>query len=860
MLRLFYQDLNQRIECLEQLSDYDSMLKEIRAIKGAAKINKIGSIVETLEDLEEKEKESFLKDLPLVIAELKKFTPQDAASKSQEDSSDRKKGRREQQGDLGMYELFQYEVESQSHLLIDELLALESDQQYQAHAEPMMRAAHSIKGAARVVGLDEVISFSHAMEDCFELMKSGKLTISSEYIDLLLKGVDLLMSLANQEDQNLEAWMSCHRDGLTKLTEVYQKIEEGTEDRDAIESVKKTIEKEVKDPPPAATPYTAPVKPVNKRAPESPASPVNKHDEQFLRVSSKRLNRLMGLAGEAVIESHWLHPFEEDLIQLKQSHQEISRHVQLFRDACKELDLSERAQYFLAHIQKLSQDNRYEIESRISELEMFIRRHSSLSERLYGEVIDIRMRPLADGLKGFPRLVRDIARELGKKARLEIIGKSTPVDRDILEKLETPLNHLIRNAIDHGIEKPEERVKKGKSPEGVIRLEASHRAGMLLIKISDDGQGVDLAVMREKVNNEGLVSPDMIKNLSDHELLDFLFLPGFTTASKLTEISGRGVGLNAVQTMLQEVGGIVRTTTEKDRHLTFNIQLPLTLSVIRSLLVEIAGEPYAFPLARIDRALHIKHEDLETVENRKYFQYMGKNIGLIPSHQILGLPEVQHTGEMLSVVLVSDRMNTYGVIVDQFIGEKDLVVQELDPIIGKIPSISTGAFMEDGAPLLIIDVEDMVQSIDQLLFGGSVDFIQSEKEPSKKKREKSVLIVDDSITVREVECRLLENLGYDVQTAVNGMDGWNALRMGNFDLVITDVDMPRMNGIELTKAIKSDPKLHEVPVMIVSYKDRQEDRKAGLEAGANYYLTKSSFHDETLLEAVKDLIGEPENE
>lgn len=211
----------------------------------------------------------------------------------------------------------------------------------------------------------------------------------------------------------------------------------------------------------------------------------------------------------------------------------------------------------------------------------------------------------------------------------------------------------------------------------------------------------------------------------------------------------------------------------------------------------------------------------------------------------------------LSVIVINDRANTYGIVVDRFLGEKELVLHPLDPRLGKVPDISSGAFMEDGSPVLIIDIEDVIRSIDNILFTGTVSKLTYSGTKEAVKKTKTILVIDDSITVREVECRLLRNKGYDVDTAINGMEGWNALRMGSYDLVITDVDMPRMNGIELVRAIKADSRLKSMPVMIVSYKERESDRVQGLEAGANYYLTKSGFHDQALLNAVVDLIGEP---
>ena len=352
-----------------------------------------------------------------------------------------------------------------------------------------------------------------------------------------------------------------------------------------------------------------------------------------------------------------------------------------------------------------------------------------------------------------------------------------------------------------------------------------------------------------------MIDAETASQLSETELIEFLFLPAFSTAEEVTEISGRGVGLDVVKNMVQQVGGTLRAESNKGEGMRFHMQLPLTLSVTRTLLVEIGGEPYAFPLARIDRALDVPQSDVEVVEDRQYIKFEDQSIGLIPAPQVLELEGAESAGENLSVVVISDRLSRYGLVVDRFLGERDLVVRPLDPRLGKTTDISAAALMEDGTPALIVDVDDLVRSMDNLISGGRLVKIGMVADQQEDWAPKRVLVVDDSITVREVERRLLENRGYRVEVAVDGMDGWNAVRTGLYDLIVTDVDMPRMDGIELVRQIKGDAELKALPVMIVSYKDRQEDRMLGLEAGADYYLTKSSFHDETLIEAVEDIIG-----
>jgi two-component system sensor histidine kinase and response regulator WspE len=465
------------------------------------------------------------------------------------------------------------------------------------------------------------------------------------------------------------------------------------------------------------------------------------------------------------------------------------------------------------------------------------------------------MRPFADGIQGFQRMVRDVARSLGKTVRLEIKGDSTPVDRDILERLKAPLDHLLRNSLDHGVETPADRQANGKSEEGLLQLQACHSAGMLLVTVADDGRGIDPEAVRKTVVQKNLTTLETTQKMTESELFEFLFLPGFTLKESVSEFSGRGVGLDVVQTMVKEVGGRLRVSSRKGHGTSFQVELPLTLSVVRTLLVEIGGEPYAFPLARIDRALKLPRERIESLQGRQHFVLGEERIGLVAAHQVLNLDASPPLSGDASVIVLGDKAARYGLLIDRFLGERELVVRTLDPRLGKLKNISSAALMPDGSPALIVDVDDLKRSIEALASSQRLSRVTSETGAEAVKKRKHVLVVDDSLTVRELERKLLDGRGYAVDVAVDGMDGWNAVRTGHYDLVVTDVDMPRLDGIELLKLIRKDSRLQSLPVMIVSYKDRQEDRSRGLEAGADYYLTKASFHDETLLQVVADLIG-----
>ncbi len=766
-----------------------------------------------------------------------------------------------------MLELFRVEAENQAAAINQGLLDLEHAPRDPALLEALMRAAHSIKGAARIVKLPVAVTLAHAMEDCFSAAQKG-LLLHAGHFDLLLRGADRIARLARVSEDELTGWSETQAADFDALAAAIRAAM--TEPPVAVATA---VAPPAVEPPAVDVPLLpAPPSPGGEGA-EDAAAPAAIHaspagesgaraappakpavDEKVLRIDAERLDRLMGLAAEALVESRGLVPFARDLLRLKRRHNELARLLEALHEYLQARGADERTLGLLHEARRFAAGNHDGIVRQLEQLDGFDRRSSHLARQLYQEATASRMRPFADGVAGFPRLVRDLAHDLGKQVHLDIAGAGTQVDRDILEKLQAPLNHLLRNAIDHGVESPAERQAAGKPPTATVRLEARHQAGLLSITVADDGRGIDPEVLRRAVVRRGLVAAAAAASLSDVELFEFLFLPSFTLRDQVTEISGRGVGLDVVANIVQQVRGTVKTFSELGRGTRFQLQLPLTLSVVRGLIVRISGEPYVFPLARVDRVLVLAPGDIHTVEGREYCMIDGAAVGLIAAHQVLELPAPAAADADFRVVVIGDRTGRFGVVVDQFLLESTLVVQPLDPRLGKLRDIAAAALLEDGAPALILDVDDLVRSIDRLTATGRPGKMQ-QTPAGAARQSKRILVVDDSLTVREVERKLLENRGYQVDIAVDGMDGWNTVRAGDYQLIISDVDMPRLNGIELTTLIKRDPVLRSLPVMIVSYKEREEDRQRGLEAGADYYLAKSSFQDETLLEAVEALIG-----
>ncbi|MBR7894630.1 hybrid sensor histidine kinase/response regulator [Burkholderia multivorans] len=754
---------------------------------------------------------------------------------------------------LSLLELYREETRTQTQALSERLLALEAGEPDAAALEACMRAAHSLKGAARIVGVPLGVDIAGRMEECFVAAQAGTITLSAAHVDVLLAGVDLLVRVGDPHAAPVSpAEIDAFAAALTGADGAHTMRMPAAAPTPPVVASR---EHDAAANEPAGVSIAAP----SPGAPHAAAEPAQANRTAgagaMRRVRADTLNRLLSLSGESLVESRWLKPFAESMLRVKRAQRDAARALDLvYEQFADELDAGVLAS--MNEVRHMLNDLQRSFAERMDEFDRFERRSTHIAEQLYDEALQCRMRPFGDATRAYPRIVRDLARSLGKQVRFSIVGEATQVDRDILDLLDAPLGHLLRNAIDHGVESPEARRARGKPAEASVTLEARHSAGSLLVSVIDDGPGVDMDALRAAIVRQHLTDDETAARLSDPELLEFLLLPGFSMRDAVTDVSGRGVGLDAVQEMVRSVRGAVRIFNEPGAGMRFVLQLPLTLSVIRSLLVEVGGEPYAFPLAHVRRTLELAHEDIDVLEGQPHFPFDGRRAGLVAAHQLLDAGEPDASRASTAVVVVGGEPELYGVAVDRFLGERMLVVQPLDSRLHKIQNIAAGALLENGDPVLIVDVEDLIRSVDKLVRGGQLAKLTRDPQLAHADRRRRVLVVDDSLTVRELERKLLEKRGYDVTVAVDGMDGWNAVRGEAFDLVVTDVDMPRMDGIELVTLIKNDPLLQRVPVMIVSYKNRDEDRRRGLDAGADYYLAKSSFHDEALLDAVHDLIGD----
>lgn len=744
-------------------------------------------------------------------------------------------------GDLSMFDLFRMETEGQIASLNEGLLAIETNPNSSSTHEKLMRASHSLKGAAKMVGVEAVVQIAHVMEDCFVAAQKGEVILDRSHIDILLKSADQIEKISRLEETEVSGWFANNKKHVDEL----------------IAEIRHILSARAEDPSPIIPSGGSGVVASEViRGESKPASQTtDANDDRVLRVSADQMSRILGMTSELLVENRWLHTLAGTLRSLKKRQDDIAADIDQLRSMATHIKYLADADS-VKNLQQKFEQNRRLLADQIASLDDFERKSTQLSTKLYNEVNGSRMRPFATGMAGFNRMVRDLARDLDKEVDLVLTGSETPVDRDVLEKFKAPMTHLLRNSLDHGIEKPEQRALAGKPLRGTIKVDASHGGGLLRVSVKDDGKGIDIAQLRKKVVQKGLVHESLHFDLDEKELIDFLFLPDFSTRDTVTEISGRGVGLDVVRDMVREIGGSINVINNEGHGAEFVLLLPLSLSILSAVIVEISGESYAFPVTRIDRLVCVPSQSVREMNGRNYLTIDGQHVGLIAGSQVLGFEEAAVQCDELKVVVISDRLARYGVVVDRVIGQRQISVQSFDARLGKIKDMSAAALLEDGSPTLIVDIEDMVRSIDHIVSGDRLGSVLSQHEKADQISRKRILVVEDSLTVREVERELLMTHGYHVETAIDGIDGWNAVRESHYDLVITDIDMPRMDGIALVKAIKQDLHLRGIPVMIVSYKDRKEDRQRGLDAGADYYLTKGSFHDDTLMEAVIDLIGE----
>jgi len=801
------------------------------------------------------------------------------------------------------YAQFREETVDNVRVIAEGLLALESNPTDRAMIDGVFRAAHTVKGSARLLGFAAAANVAHAMESLLGALRAGTLLITPTLNDLLLQANDAMQALAiaASEQRSLDLDTSVLIAQLEQAASGEDPLPEPTPDLDPpgdtpvpVEAVAESIV--IEAAPPAPTngsdhPPTAPtngngtdhtpvaIAPTNGNgtdhtsvaiAPtngngtdhtsvavtQAPAAPVAsapnpRVQRATVRVRVDRLDRLLAVAGELMVGQ------QEDSLHL-QSLQTLTmliaqqqRTLQVLEGELRHVRMSPSQRQSVTH--RLN-----ELQVRESELSQIVRtQHDAYTRRsaaqtllideLEAEVFAARLVPVATIFATLPRAIRELARSLNKQVELELGGEETEADRKVLDALSDPLLHMVRNALDHGLESVEERVAAGKSPTGRVTVAATAEHGQIRIAVSDDGRGMDPAKLRAAAVRKGLIDEQSAALLNDVEALDIIFMPGFSMSPIITDVSGRGVGMDVVRSRMVELGGQVIVESELGRGSTIALVLPVSLMTSQVLLVEAGNQLWALPSRSCQSLLRLDREEIHRVEGQPLLKIDGKMVPLVSLSDLLDLP--QDTGTLArdhAILLGASR--PIAMLVDRMVDEREVVVKPLGPLFPDHPLVSGIAPLPNGSLAVVLSAQGLINRTRR------ARATRMTAKPAM--RSHRLLITDDSFTTRELLRSILQSAGYNVTTAVDGQDALDKLRADNqFDLVVSDVEMPRLDGFGLTSSIRSDPELTHIPVIIVTSLHSDEHKRQGIVAGAQAYIVKSQFDQSNLLSAVRDLLG-----
>jgi two-component system chemotaxis sensor kinase CheA len=475
-----------------------------------------------------------------------------------------------------------------------------------------------------------------------------------------------------------------------------------------------------------------------------------------------------------------------------------------------------------------------------------------LSGQLQEDIRRIQTFPLASVLEPLPRAVRNMAREAGKMVDLVITGAELELDKKVLEELRDPLYHLLRNAMDHGCEQPTVRAAMGKPARGTIRIRAEHRGDVVTITVSDDGPGVDIAAVRRAAINTGLVSTLEAAEMPEHRVLELLFAPGLTTRAEAGELSGRGVGLDAVRTNIERLHGTVTVESRQGVGTSFVIVLPLTIYVVHSLLLGVGEDQFAMPISSIQRILRISAAEVLEVERTHAIIVDGRPIALVPLASLLGLPvELPPPPERIPVLVIGIGETRCALAVREIVSDQTVLAKNLEPPLVRVRNIAGATILGDGRVVLMLNPIDLLRSAS----GRDADRFRALLPRVENRPKLRLLLVDDSFTTRALERSVLEVAGFDVVAVADGHEALGALELESFDIVVSDVSMPGMTGLELCETIRQNDRLRRLPVVLVTSLGSEEDRMRGMSVGADAYIVKSEFDHEVFVKTVNELVG-----
>lgn len=763
-----------------------------------------------------------------------------------------------------------FREEADEHLarLNEGIIELETEPGNGELLDDLFRVAHTLKGASKMVGVLDVSEVSHKLEDLLAAMRGGRIAAGGDVSDIFFEALDAIVFLADAAVRDEKADFDVA--GLcSRLAEVAARGRaEDERDPAAAEAQSKTakaVPKAKKSPKPKgasrskSTPKRKESEPesteeVLDAKPQTAAAP--KSSTGTIRVKTAQVDKLLNLVGEIVIAQIKSEEHLDELKNLLASATHTTEEWGEIRPGLAEIAQAagmhgDELRVRITAMDEATEQIRHKSRDVVSTYLEDTTRGSTVVRELQEEGMQLRMLPVGTIFNAFPRAVHDMARDFNKKIKLEIVGADTELDKKVLEGINDPLVHMVRNSIDHGIESPEEREAAGKPAEGTIRLAASQEGDHIVIRVSDDGRGVDPEAVRHAAVNRGILSPAEAESLSDRETLFLVFATGFTTSQIITEMSGRGVGLDVVkQFVVEKLKGTVDIESQLGKGTEVILTMPLTLAIIRALLVKCSGQVFAFPTTSVEETLAIPADAVKKVQGREAVRLRRRTVPIVRLDQVLGLPPSEvETSPNLRVVVVGLSGQRIGLIVDEFAGEQQIVIKSLGSHLKRVPNVAGATILGAGEVVIILFVPDLMEAARTISTSGRVEGAQAgiARGPGR------ILLVEDSFTTRELERSIFEAAGYEVDVAVDGAEAMTRLESARFDLVVTDVQMPRVNGFELTAKIRGDERFNRMPVVIVTSLEREEEKRKGIEVGADAYVTKSVFNQDTLLEIVERL-------
>lgn len=681
------------------------------------------------------------------------------------------------------------------------LLKLEKSPKDTALLEEMMREAHSIKGAASMMGYKRIADISHKIEDGLEKTISQEVLLGKSHFDALFQCLDAIEPL-------LEDKVTWTDKGIERpfVDDLIVGMEAAFSNRKQEKAVKKTKSSEVQEHA-AATVAVA----------EQPAIAIAQ--EESMRVDTHKLDKLVNLSGELLISKIRLEEVVKNLVHKTEAQKDLP---ESFNDLVKDLESVNK------NIDLLT---------------------SGLQEEMMG----VRMLPVAYLFNTFPRAMRDLAGARGKDVDFQIKGEETQLDKVILDKMKDPLMHLLRNCVDHGIEPLKQRSASGKQAVGKIILSAYHEGSQVVISVEDDGAGIDKKLVKEKAAQKGLVSKENMDTLTEDQVSQLLFVPGFSTNEEVSQVSGRGVGLDVVRQAVAKLKGQVEIKSVFGGGTTFIMRLPLTLAITESLIVAVGNEIFAIPIDCIIETIRLNLDEVKTVEAKEAITVRSGILPLIRLNDIFGLPRKGITERKFFPVIVAQSVEKkIAIMVDELIGRQEIISKAIGDPLKNIKNIAGATILGSGRVVLILDIPSIIESAEGVMVRPEASRL---KVLSREKKKKTILLAEDVLSTAMLEKNILESVGYSVVIARDGKEALEKSAQETFDLIITDLLMPRMDGFELVAALKKDKLYKDIPVIIVTTRESDADKRRGLEVGADAYILKSEFTSEGLLEIIERLVG-----